>query len=326
MASGISRTLATGVAAAGGDDEEEATWLHALELISGFTVSMTLRAAIQLGLIDALTAAATDGRALTAGELVAQLPAVDDAGAASSVDRMLRLLASFNVVRCSTEAGPGGDPLRRYSPAPVCRWFTAGDNHQGSLAPRLMLDVDEDNLSTWHQMAAAVVSGGPSAFERAHGMPLFEYMGTNHRFNMLFNQAMSQQSMMVMNKLLDRFHGFDGISVLVDVGGGTGVTLKMIISRYKHITGVNFDLPHSMLLRNDNGKVIVVDIVLPATPKPVPEAQNPLRMDVMMLNNLRGGKIRTEQEYAKLAMDSGFSGSFRTTYIFANFMAIELCK
>ncbi len=81
-----------------------------------------------------------------------------------------------------------------------------------------------------------------------------------------------------------------------------------------------------MLLRNDNGKVIVVDIVLPATPKPVPEAQNPLRMDVMMLNNLRGGKIRTEQEYAKLAMDSGFSGSFRTTYIFANFMAIELCK
>ncbi|EAZ29944.1 hypothetical protein OsJ_13999 [Oryza sativa Japonica Group] len=98
----------------------------------------------------------------------------------------------------------------------------------------------------------------------------------------------------------------------------------------------------SMLLRNDeecikilknchyalsdNGKVIVVDIVLPETPKPVPEAQNPLRMDVMMLNNLRGGKIRTEQEYAKLAMDSGFSGSFRTTYIFANFMAIELCK
>ncbi|XP_052153510.1 probable inactive methyltransferase Os04g0175900 [Oryza glaberrima] len=371
MASGISRSPATGVTAGGGDDEE-ATWLHALELISGFTVSMTLKAAIQLGLIDALTAAA-DGRALTAGELVAQLPAVDDAEAATSVDRMLRLLASFNVVRCSTEAGPGGDPLRRYSPAPVCRWFTAGDNHQGSLAPRLMLDVDEDNLSTWHQMAAAVVSGGPSAFERAHGMPLFEYMGTNHRFNTLFNQAMSQQSMMVMNKLLDRFHGFDGIGILVDVGGGTGVTLEMIISRYKHITGVNFDLPHViaqapslpgvnhvagnmfesvpkgdaiflklMLLRNDeecikilknchcalsdNGKVIVVDIVLPVTPKPVPEAQNPLRMDVMMLNNLRGGKIRAEQEYAKLAMDSGFSGSFRTTYIFANFMAIELCK
>uniref|UniRef100_A0A0D9ZH22 O-methyltransferase dimerisation domain-containing protein n=1 Tax=Oryza glumipatula TaxID=40148 RepID=A0A0D9ZH22_9ORYZ len=147
MASGISRSPATGVTAGGGDDEE-ATWLHALELISGFTVSMTLKAAIQLGLIDALTAAA-DGRALTAGELVAQLPAVDDAEAATSVDRMLRLLASFNVVRCSTEAGPGGDPLRRYSPAPVCRWFTAGDNHQGSLAPRLMLDVDEDNLSTW---------------------------------------------------------------------------------------------------------------------------------------------------------------------------------
>jgi len=55
---------------------------------------------------------------------------------------------------------------------------------------------------------------------------MFQYMGTNTRLNRLFNKAMAQQTMMVISKLLERFKGFDGISVLVDVGGGTGATLE----------------------------------------------------------------------------------------------------
>ncbi|EEC76862.1 hypothetical protein OsI_15048 [Oryza sativa Indica Group] len=371
-----SYTPATDVAAG---DEEEAACLQAFELMCAFTVPMTLKAAIELGLLDALVTAADDddGRALTADELAARLPdALDTAEAASSVDRMLRLLASCNVVKCSTEAGPAGEPLRRrYSPAPVCRWFTAGGNsHHGSLAPSVLFGIDEDYLSTWHQLAAAVGGGGAVAFERAHGAPMFEYMGTNRRLNTLFNQAMAQQSMIVINKLLDRFHGFDGVGVLVDVGGGTGGTLEMIMSRHKHITGVNFDLPHVIsqapslpgvkhvagnmfesipngdaiflksilhlqndedcikILKNchqalsDNGKVIAVEIVLPAIPEPVPTAQYPFQMDMIMLNNFRGGKERTELEFTKLAMDSSFSGTLRTTYIFANYWALEFNK
>jgi len=91
-----------------------------------------------------------------------------------------------------------------------------------------------------------VAGGGPAAFERAYGVPMFQYMGTNTRLNRLFNKVMAQQTMMVISKLLERFKGFDGISVLVDVGGGTGATLEMITSRYKHIRGINFDLPHAL--------------------------------------------------------------------------------
>uniref|UniRef100_J3LVQ1 O-methyltransferase C-terminal domain-containing protein n=1 Tax=Oryza brachyantha TaxID=4533 RepID=J3LVQ1_ORYBR len=76
----------------------------------------------------------------------------------------------------------------------------------------------------------------------------------------------------------------------------------------------------------NNGKVIAVEIVLPTTPEPIPAAQNPLRMDMIMLNLLRGGKERTEQELAKLARDSGFCGAFRTTYIAINHWALEFCK
>uniref|UniRef100_A0A0D9W2B2 O-methyltransferase domain-containing protein n=1 Tax=Leersia perrieri TaxID=77586 RepID=A0A0D9W2B2_9ORYZ len=361
---------AGGVAA--GDADDEATFLHSLELICSFVVPMTLKAAVELGLLDALTTAA-DGRALTAAELAAQLPAADKAEAACSVDRMLRLLASYNVVRCSTEAGPGGEALRRYSPAPVCRWF-AGNNSRGSLAPMVKFVVDEDYLSSWHHLGAAVAGGGQSGFERAHRMPIFEYIGTNSHLNTVFNQAMAQHSEILMSKLLERFHGFDDIGVLVDVGGGTGTTLQMITSRYKHIIGVNFDLPHVIaqaptlpgvkhiagnmfesiptgdavflksmfhlqsdencikILKNchqalpNNGKVIAVEIVLPEIPEPVPAAQNPFQMDMIMLNNFKGGKERTELEFAKLAMDSGFSGGFRATYILANYRALEFSK
>ncbi|CAL5028711.1 unnamed protein product [Urochloa decumbens] len=352
-------------------DGDEATCLHALELISASYISMAVKAAIELGLIDALSTAT--GRAMTADELSAQLPAADKAEAAASVDRLLRFLASYNVVKCSTETGPNGEALRRYTAAPVCRWLTSNSS-EGSLAPLAMFAVDEDYLPTWQHLGAAVAGGGPSAFERAHGMPMFPYMGTNARLNRVFNKAMAQQTVMVIGKLLERFKGFDGVGVLVDVGGGTGATLEMITSRYKNIRGINFDLPHalseapaipgvqhvpgnmfeevphgdaiflkSMLhLKNDDdcvkilknchralpehGKVIAMEIVLPAIPEATPVAQNPFRLDVIMLNNFRGGKERTEQEFVKLARDSGFGGEFQSTYIFANYWALEFSK
>uniref|UniRef100_A0A0E0KM16 O-methyltransferase domain-containing protein n=1 Tax=Oryza punctata TaxID=4537 RepID=A0A0E0KM16_ORYPU len=361
--------MAPAAGVGGEPDDDETTCVRALELISAFVLPMTLKAIIKLGLLDALIT--HGGRALTADELAAaaQLPAE----AAASVDRMLRLLASLDVVKCSTthtDTGPAeGEALRRYTPAPVCRWF-AGER---SLAPLAMFLLDDDYLSTWHQLPAAVGGGdGKVAFEKALGMSMFEYMGTNHRLNTVFNQAMVQHSMVLISKLLerDRFQGFDGVGVLVDVGGGTGTTLEMITSKYNNITGVNFDLPHviaqapslpgvkhiagnmfesvpngdaiflkSMLhLQNDedcikilknchqalphNGKVIAVEIVLPE----IPTAQIPFRMDMIMLNNHQGGKERTELEFARLAMDAGYTGVFRATYIFASYWALEFNK
>lgn len=35
------------------------------------------------------------------------------------------------------------------------------------------------------------------------------------------------------------------IGVLVDAGGGTNATLEIITCRYKHMRGINFDLPHA---------------------------------------------------------------------------------
>ncbi|KAL0452364.1 UNVERIFIED_CONTAM: Caffeic acid 3-O-methyltransferase [Sesamum latifolium] len=92
----------------------------------------------------------------------------------------------------------------------------------------------------------AVVEGG-SPFKRAHdGMSPFEYGAIDPEFNTAFNQAMYQQSTLIMKQILEKYRGLEveDLKTLVDVGGGTGATLNMIVSKYPFISGINFDLPH----------------------------------------------------------------------------------
>lgn len=92
-------------------------------------------------------------------------------------------------------------------------------------------------------MNDAVLEGG-IPFNRAYGMTAFEYPETDERFNRVFNQAMSNHTTLILKKILDVYKGFEGINVLVDVGGGIGVTLNLITTKYPHIKGINFDLLH----------------------------------------------------------------------------------
>ena len=85
-----------------------------------------------------------------------------------------------------------------------------------------------------------VLEGG-DAFARANGgLKLFDYMGTDERLSKLFNRT--GFSVGVMQKFLEVYKGFEGINVLVDVGGGVGNTLGFVTSKYPNIKGINFDL------------------------------------------------------------------------------------
>ena len=47
-----------------------------------------------------------------------------------------------------------------------------------------------------------------------------------------------------MKTILECYHGFDNLKSVVDVGGGLGITINMIVSKHPTIKGINFDLPH----------------------------------------------------------------------------------
>jgi len=48
----------------------------------------------------------------------------------------------------------------------------------------------------------------------------------------------------MMKKVLESYKGFEGIKRLVDVGGGLGININLVTSKYPDIHGINFDLPH----------------------------------------------------------------------------------
>lgn len=92
-------------------------------------------------------------------------------------------------------------------------------------------------------MTDSIQEGG-LPFDNAYGMTSFEFHGKNPRFNNIFNKGMSDYSTIIMKKVLETYTGFEGLGSVVDVGGGTGAVINMIVSKYPTIKGVNFDLPH----------------------------------------------------------------------------------
>ncbi|OAY78320.1 Caffeic acid 3-O-methyltransferase [Ananas comosus] len=75
----------------------------------------------------------------------------------------------------------------------------------------------------------------------------------------------------------------------------------------------------------ENGKVIIVESILPVTPEATPSAQGVFHVDMIMLAHNPGGKERTEKEFEALSKEAGFAG-FKPLYVYANSWAIEFTK
>ncbi|KAL2324733.1 hypothetical protein Fmac_023791 [Flemingia macrophylla] len=90
----------------------------------------------------------------------------------------------------------------------------------------------------------AVIDADIDLFQKLHGVATYQYMEKDSKMNLIFNKSMAHMCATQINKILEIYTGFEGISTLVEVGGGNGQNLKMIISKYPLIRGINFDLPH----------------------------------------------------------------------------------
>ncbi|KAJ0024325.1 hypothetical protein Pint_08158 [Pistacia integerrima] len=220
--------------------EEEEVGKLAIRLANAVILPMVLKSALELNLLDIISASA-DGAFLSTSEIATRI-VTKNPDAPVLLDRMLRLLASYDILKCSVRMGEDGEVERVYGAAPICK-FLVKNQDGGSVAPLFLLHHDKIFNESWYHLNDVVLQGG-IPFNRAYGMTAFEYLGTDQRFNRVFNQAMSNHTTLIMKKVLDVYKGFEGLQVLVDVGGGIGVTLDIINSKYPHIEGINFDLPH----------------------------------------------------------------------------------
>ncbi|KAF7843740.1 caffeic acid 3-O-methyltransferase-like [Senna tora] len=340
------------------DKEEEESFSYAMQIALSTVASFAIQTATELGVFDIIDKAGGLDAKLSAEEIASQL-SCKNPEAPSMLDRLLCLLASHAMLRCSVVAadddGRKGGFRRLYGLAPVAKFFVK-DADGVSLGPLQALVQHKVALDTWPYLKDAILEGGV-AFDKLFGMPVFEYYGKDASYGALFNTAMLNESTIAMRKILENYDGFEGIKTLVDVGGGLGLTLKAITSKYPQIQGINFDLPHVIrqatsypgvehvmgdmfesvpkgdaiflkwilhnwgderclkLLKNcheslpDNGKVIVVDALLPVVPDTSASVKSSTQFDVMMMTYIpAGGKERSEQEFIDLATSTGFTG------------------
>ncbi|KAM1816534.1 hypothetical protein ACFX12_000932 [Malus domestica] len=171
--------------------------------------------------------------ALQLVEIVAQI-ATENPEAPVMLDGILRFLASYSVLDCSVVAA-NDEFVRFYSLNRVSKHFMPNEDGV-SLAP--MVALGHDKVPTEN----AIAEGG-RPFKRAHGLHLFEYTGSDPRFHQAFHTAMFNYAIIVMKKIVQIYKGFEQLNKLVDVGGGLGHTLNLIISKYPHIKGINYDMP-----------------------------------------------------------------------------------
>ncbi|CAD5168273.1 unnamed protein product [Musa acuminata subsp. burmannicoides] len=164
------------------EDEEARMYAMQLVMISGLPT--TLKAAIELELLEIIVNGGPGGE-LSLADIAAQLP-TENLQAADMVDRILRLLAAYRFVSCTIETNADGRLLRKCGAAPVCKHFTKNEDGV-SMAALCLLCQDKVVMDLRYYLKDAVLEGG-ICFDKAHGMSTFEYNGTDPRFNRLFNE------------------------------------------------------------------------------------------------------------------------------------------
>ena len=149
--------------------------------------------------------------------------------------RFLRALAGLGLL-----ASAGGDSFRLTDLGAALKTGAPGAARSAVIA--LIGDMVKP---AWKVFDHGLVTSDP-AFEKAHGMGLFQYLQHNPGMAQFFSETMVG------------FHGreppavaeaydFAGIGSLVDVGGASGNMLGHVLSKHPQLTGVLYDLPHVVL-------------------------------------------------------------------------------
>lgn len=224
-------------------EEEEDALAFCMDKVVSFVLPMVLRTSFELGLFDILAKAGEDAK-LSAQDIALQIGSKNPE-APAMLDRLLSLLVSHSLLSCSVSQQEPQNlelPQKFYSLTPRSKYFVA-DSDGVSLGSSVALLLDQVFYKSWGELKGSILEGGV-AFDRAYGMNAFEYQSVDPRFNEVFNNGMKGITVLIMKRILELYQGFEHVTKLVDVGGGIGINLKLITSKYPHVQGINFDLPH----------------------------------------------------------------------------------
>ncbi|HUE82338.1 MAG TPA: methyltransferase [Pyrinomonadaceae bacterium] len=190
------------------------------QMMCGHWVSQAIYVTAKLGIADHLADGPRhiDDLAQTVG------------GNSGALYRLLRALASVGLF---TEG-----EQRHFALTPIGACLQT--EIPGSMRPLAILITDFD-WEPWKQMLYSVQTG-KTAFERVHGMGVFDYFQQHPEQGQAFDEAMT--TFVTANGLaVVAAYDFSPFAKIVDVGGGHGALMAAILKANVGTKGVIFDLP-----------------------------------------------------------------------------------
>ena len=93
----------------------------------------------------------------------------------------------------------------------------------------------------WSNLEYCVRTGG-QALDQIYGAPVFEFLKQHPEDWQIFNDAMTELSMIDSPAVAEAYN-FEGIRSIVDVGGGHGLLLATILKANPHLQGILYEVP-----------------------------------------------------------------------------------
>ncbi|KAF3434784.1 hypothetical protein FNV43_RR21870 [Rhamnella rubrinervis] len=214
------------------DLDHEQAKLDIWKYVFGFVEMAVVKCAIELKIADTIE---SHGKPMTLSELSTTLGC-----SPSHLHRIMRFLIHRKIFR---ETNTPQDRPPAYSQTPLSRLLMRSGQH--SMAAFVLLESSPPMLSPWHGLSTRVLDCGLSAFEAANGVDVWSYAAANPCHSQLINEAMACNARVAVAAIVDKCKDlFDGVGTVVDVGGGNGTALGMLMKGFPWIRGINFDLPH----------------------------------------------------------------------------------
>ncbi|MEU2449199.1 methyltransferase [Streptomyces sp. NPDC012765] len=199
--------------------------LGVLERALSASCAASLRAAVKLGLADAL-----GDTPATADELAAAVGADPDA-----LRRLLRSLTGFEVF-----AEDPGDPEGRFVQTEVSRLLRTGT--PDSLDQLVLWMTEPWTWELWGRLDESVRTG-KGVFTDLYGGEFFEHVHTAWPESAaVFDRAMTQASRQSAQAIAGVLP-LSGARTVADIGGGQGFLLASLLEHHPGVRGILFDRP-----------------------------------------------------------------------------------
>jgi hypothetical protein len=190
-----------------------------MHLIAGYSVSQAVYCAVELGIPDIVNE----------GPQSAQRIAAACGCPTASLERLLRALSTVGLFsRSAAGYGPTllSDQLRR--------------DVEHSLAPTVLFHGKELYRAFSHLLLA--LRTGSGAWEEEFGQNLWAYLDSHPDRGALFDSSMAINHLDDIQAIAAAIDGED-FQTLVDVGGGDGSLLRVLLERHTSWKGILFDRP-----------------------------------------------------------------------------------